>query len=52
MSQSEKRATVWHPLYVKSKKKWDKITYSENRNRLRDLEDELTITGEKDGGKG
>ena len=38
---------MWNP-----KKKWYKWTYLQNKNGLTDLETELMIAGEKDGGKG
>ena len=40
-----------HPLYAESKQKWYKGTYLQNRNRLTDLEGELMVAGEKDGGR-
>ena len=46
-----KRNIIWYHLYVESKKKWYKWTYLQNRNRLRDLENELMVGG-KGGEKG
>ena len=43
---------VWHCLYVKSKKKLYKWTYSQNRNRLTDLENELTSAKGEGRGEG
>ena len=37
---------------MESKKKLYKLTYLKNRKRLTDLENELTVAGEKDGGWG
>ena len=43
-----KKNTVWHHLYVPSKKKW---TYLQNENRLTDLENQIMVTrGEGTGG--
>ena len=50
-SQTEKDKYQWYHLYVESKKKCDKWTYLQNRNRLTDAENKLTITqGEGEGG--
>ena len=38
-----RRNMVWQPFDVKSKKKWYKWTYLQNRKRLRDLEKEFTV---------
>ena len=40
---------MWNLIF----KKWDKWTYLQNRNRLTDIENKLTVTkGEKEGGWG
>ena len=36
-SVRERRNILWQPLYLKSKKKWYKWTYLQNRNRLTDF---------------
>ena len=41
----QRRNIIWHPLHVKSKKKWHKWTYLQNRNKLTDLENALMVTG-------
>ena len=41
-----RRNIIWYPLYVKSKKKWYKWKYLQNRKGLTDLENELVIAGE------
>ena len=43
VSQTEKEKYVWHPIYVESKKKWYKLMWLQNRKRLTDLENELTV---------
>ena len=40
---SQRRNTVWRPLYVPSKKKWNKWTYSQNRYRPTDSEEEVMV---------
>ena len=40
-----RRNSLWHSLYGKSKKKWYKWTYLQNRNGLTDLENELKVVG-------
>ena len=50
-SESE-RGEISRSLYVESKKKSDKWTYLQNRNRLTDLEIELMVARGKDKGKG
>ena len=45
-----RRNVLWLSLYVKSKKKWYKWTYLQNRNRLSDLENKLVVSRGKDGG--
>ena len=50
VAKSRTRLSDWTELnwYVESKKKWYKWTYLQNRDRLTDLENELTVAG---GGK-
>ena len=45
---------IWYPLYVKSKKKWYKWTYLQNRTRhiLREWIYEIIVAGGKEKGKG
>ena len=43
--ENQRRNIIWHTLYVKSKKKWYKWTYLQNRNKLTDLENEFVVTG-------
>ena len=44
---------MWHHLHMEPKKEqWYKGTYLQNRNRLTDLEKELTVMGGDAGGKG
>ena len=43
---------VWHPFYVESKKKWYRWTDLQNRKRLTDLGNEVTVAGGRDGVKG
>ena len=48
-SKSDREKQIYH-LYVKSKKKWYKWTYLQNRNRLTDIENKLMFTkGESEG---
>ena len=42
--RQRRRNSIWHPLYVESKKKLYKWTYLQNRKRLTDLENELRVT--------
>ena len=42
VSQRRRNNIIWYPLYVESKKKWYNWTYIQNRNRLTDLQNELT----------
>ena len=45
--RQRKRNIARRPLYVESKKKWNKWTYLKNRERLTDIENELTVAGGK-----
>ena len=47
-----KTNTVWYHLHVESKKKWQKKTYLQSRNRLTDIESKLTVTKVEMGGGG
>ena len=47
LARQRRRNVTWHPLYVGSKKKWYKWTYSQNRKRLTDLENKLMVAGGK-----
>ena len=51
VSQTEKEK-LRYCLYVKSKKKWYKWTYLQNRNKVTDLENKLMVTRAKSEGKG
>ena len=46
-----RRNSQWHSLYGKSKKKWYKWTYLQNKNRLTDLENELKVAAAVGGGE-
>ena len=46
------RNIIWYHLYEQLKKKWYKLTYLQNRNRLTDLENEFTDTRGKNGEEG
>ena len=50
-ASQRRRNIIWHPLYVKSKKKWYRWRYLQNKNGLTDLENELMIAGGKYRGK-
>ena len=43
------KRNIWYHLYAESKKKGSKWTYLQNRNRLRDLENELIVNGRMEG---
>ena len=43
LSEVRQRNIIWHPLYVRSNKKWYKWTYLQNRTRLTDLENRLMV---------
>ena len=51
-SQQRSRDILWCPLYAESKKTWYKLTYSQNRNRLRDLENLLVVARKEGWGEG
>ena len=53
LSEVRERKTnvICYHFYVKSKKKWYKLTYSQNRNRVTDIETNLWVTLEEKGGK-
>ena len=52
-STSEKENIVWHPLYVKSKKKWYKGTYLPKKQTQRLREKDMVAGGVgKTGGEG
>ena len=48
----QRRDILWHSLYVESTKKWYKWTYLQNRNKLTDLEKELTVPKGEEWGEG
>jgi len=47
--RQRRREIARHPLYVESEKTWYKWTYFQNRNRLTDFENELTVASKKGG---
>ena len=51
-SDREGKMLYWLPLNWKSKKKWYKWSYLQNKNRLTDLESKLKVAWGKDGEKG
>ena len=51
--RQRRKNIVWHPLYVKSKKKWYKWTYLQNKQTQRLREKDMVSGGvEKTGGEG
>ena len=47
-SKSDREEEIsWHPFYVESKKKWYKRADLQNRKKLTDLENKLTVAGGK-----
>ena len=53
LSKSDRERQISYDIiYMQNLKKWYKLTYLQNRNRLTDLENKLMVTGGKGGGPG
>ena len=49
-NKSNRERQIYDITYMWNLKKWDKGTYLQNRNRLRDVENKLMVTEREDGG--
>ena len=48
----DRERQIWYRLYVEFKQKWYNWTYLQNRSRVTNVENKLTVTKGEGGGKG